>query len=142
MPRKKMLGWLELKFCKRNSRNDSGNDGIYGTMDNNEDKNFSYHSSDGSVEEEENDQQVLGQNAVGTLPLATNCNNGPEYSLLNWQYKIKHIKPYGKAELSATLTSQIFPCIACNNHKNISDPSTWVLVFLLKAGIDTWGLFD
>jgi hypothetical protein len=71
-----------------NSGNDSGNDGIYGTMEDNEDNDFSYHSSDGSAEEEENDQQVMGQNAVGTSPLATNCNNRPEYSLLNWQYEI------------------------------------------------------
>ena len=60
---------------------------------------------------------------------------GQEYVLPNRQYEIKHIKPYDKAELISVLTNQIFPCIACNNHKNISDPSTWVPVFLRKAGI-------
>jgi hypothetical protein len=54
------------------SDNELDNDGIYGRMVDDEDKDFSYHSSDGSAEEDENDQQVLGQNAVGTLPLATN----------------------------------------------------------------------
>jgi hypothetical protein len=67
---------------------------------------------------------------------------GQEYFLPNWQYEIKHIKPYGKGELISTLTNQIFPCIACNNHKKINDPSTWVPVFLGKSGITTWGLFD
>ena len=81
------------------SDNELDNDGIYGRMDNDEDDDFSYHSPDVSAKEDENDQQVLGQNTVGTLPLATNCNNGQEYVLLDWQYKIKHIKQYGKAEL-------------------------------------------
>jgi hypothetical protein len=67
---------------------------------------------------------------------------GQEYVLPSWQYEIKHIKPYGKPELISTLTNQICPCIACNNHKNINNPSTWVPVFLRKSGITTWGLFD
>jgi hypothetical protein len=67
---------------------------------------------------------------------------GQEYVLPNWQYEIKHIKPYGKAELISALTNCIFLCISCNNHKNINDPSNWVPVFLGKSGNTTWGLFD
>jgi hypothetical protein len=49
---------------------------------------------------------------------------------------------YDKADLLATLISQIFPCIACSNHKNINNPVTWIPVFLRKLGSITWEVFD
>jgi hypothetical protein len=79
---------------------------------------------------------------TATATTTSSYITGQEYILTNWQYEIKHIKPYGKAELISALTNQFFPCIACNNHKKINDLSTWVPVFLRKSGITTWGLFD
>jgi hypothetical protein len=49
---------------------------------------------------------------------------------------------YDKPELLSAPISQIFPCVACNNHKKINDPQTWVPIFLWKSGITSWELFD
>ncbi len=49
---------------------------------------------------------------------------------------------YDKADLLSTLINQIFPCIACNNHRNINNFTTWVPVFLRKLGDTTWEVFD
>jgi hypothetical protein len=83
-----------------------------------------------------------GFDPTATAMTASLSITGQEYDLPNWQYEIKHIEPFGKVELISALTNQIFPCIACNNHKKINNPSTWVPVFLRKSGITTWGLFD
>ncbi len=54
---------------------DFGDDGIYGTENDNEDEDFSYHLSDGSVEEKIDDHGELGMDAVGTSPLATSAGS-------------------------------------------------------------------
>jgi hypothetical protein len=56
--------------------------------------------------------------------------------------KINLIQSYGKPELFFAPISQIFPCVACNDHKKINDPQTWVPIFLRKSGITSWELFD
>ncbi len=91
----------------------------------------------------------LGHDAVGTLPMATSgskegasCNFVQMDNTPNWLHEIGNNQTFGKAYLISALINQIFPCIACNNHKNIKDPSTWFPVFLLKLGIATWELFD
>jgi hypothetical protein len=47
-----------------------------------------------------------------------------------------------KKDLLAALVNQIFPCIACSDHKNAHDPSTWLPIFLQKSSTTTWELFD
>jgi hypothetical protein len=49
---------------------------------------------------------------------------------------------YDKKNLLAEPVSQMFPCIACNDHKNILDSSTWVPAFLRKASANSWEVFD
>ncbi len=48
-----------------------GSNWIYGWEYNYGDEDFSYHSLDGSAEEDADDYGELGQDAVGTLPMAT-----------------------------------------------------------------------
>jgi hypothetical protein len=60
----------------------------------------------------------------------------------NRLYEIGNNKIFGKADLISALINQNFPCIECNNHKNINNPSAWFPVFLWKSGIATWKLFD
>jgi hypothetical protein len=65
-----------------------------------------------------------------------------EDELPNWLNEINLIQSYDKPELLSTPISQIFPCVACNNHKKINNPQTWVPIFLQKFGITSWELFD
>jgi hypothetical protein len=98
--------------------------GIYGMEDGNEDKDFSYHLSDGLAEEEMYDHGELGADAIGTSPLATSAGGkvGKVDDLPNWFQEITRNQTYDKNNLLAALVNQIFPCIACSNHKNIHDP--------------------
>ncbi len=65
-----------------------------------------------------------------------------EDELPNWLNQINLIQSYGKPELLSAPISQIFPYVACNNHKKINDSQTWVPIFLRKSGITSWELFD
>ncbi len=119
-------------------------DSIHDAESEEEDKEFSYHSSDGSAEEEGEDYGELGQDADGTSLMATRSKRyeKEEDKLPNWLNKINLIQSYDKPELLSAPISQIFPCVACNNHKKINNPQTWVPIFLQKSGITSWELFD
>jgi hypothetical protein len=54
----------------KNGANDDrvDNNGIYSGKNDDDDGNFTYHSSDGSDEDDENDNEVLGNGADGTSP--------------------------------------------------------------------------
>ncbi len=69
---------------------DFGDDGIYGTKDEDEDKDFSYHLSDGLAEEEIGDHGELGADTVGTSSLATSAGGEVRKvdDLPNWLQKI------------------------------------------------------
>jgi hypothetical protein len=116
---------LQEKFAKasqnKNSRN-KGNDNIavIELGDDNsicnaefdeEDKEFSYHSSDGSVEEEGEDHGELGQDADGLSPMATRSKQDAKKQdeLPNWINEINLIQSYDKPELLSALINQIFP---------------------------------
>ncbi len=109
-----------------------------------EDNKFSYHLLDGSAEEEEENYGKLGQDADGTSPMVTRSKRykKEEDKLPNWLNEINLIQSYDKPELLSTPISQIFPCVACNIHKKINGPQTWVPIFLRKSGITSWELFN
>ncbi len=109
-----------------------------------EDKEFSYHLLDGSAKEEGEDYGKLGQDADGTSPMATRSKRykKEEDELPNWLNEINLIQSYDNPELLSAPISQIFPCVACNNHKKISDSQTWVPIILRNSGITIWELFD
>jgi hypothetical protein len=122
---------------------------IYGKEYDNDDKDFSYHSSDGSAEEEAAVHRELGHGTVGTSPMATlgskegsTHNSGQMENTPNWLHEINNNQMFGKADLISVPINQFFFCIVCNNHKNINDLSAWLPIFLLKSGVATWELFD
>ncbi len=149
---------LREKFAEASQNKDScnkGNDNIVvielGNDDSirdaesdEEDKEFSYHSSGGSAEEEGEDHGELGQDADGSSPMATRSEQDAKKQdkLPNWLNEINLIQSYDKPELLSALINQIFPCVACSNHKNISDPQTRVPIFLRKSSTTSWELFD
>ncbi len=105
---------------------DFGDNGIHGTEDDNEDKDFSYHLLDGLAEEEVDDHGELGVDAVGTSPLVTSAGGKVRKmdDLPNWFKEITQNQTYDKNNLLAALVNQIFPCIACSDHKNFQSSST------------------
>jgi hypothetical protein len=109
-----------------------------------EDKEYSYHSLDNSAKEEREDHGELGQDADGSSPMATRSKQDAKKQdeLPNWLNEINLIQSYDKSELLSALINQIFPCVACSNHRNISNPQTWVPIFLRKSGTTSWELFD
>jgi hypothetical protein len=124
-------------------------DGIHGMEYNNDDEDFNYHSSDGSAKKKAAAHRDLGNNVVGWLPMATTGNKeGATHNFVqmddtpNWLHEIVNNQTFGKADPISTLINQFFPCIKCNDHKNINDPFAWFPVLLWKSGIVTWELFD
>jgi hypothetical protein len=117
--------------------NEISNDGIFGKEYNNDDKDFSYHSSDRSAEEEAAAHREFGHDAVGTLHMATSgskegatCICVQVENTPNCLHEINKNQTFGKADLISALINQIFPCVVCNNHKNINNPSAWLPIFL------------
>ncbi len=148
---------LREKFAEASQNKDSCNkgndniavielgddDSICNAESDEENKEFIYHSSDGSVEKEGEDHGKLGQDADGSSPMATRSKQDAKKQddLPNWLNEINLIQLYDKPELLSALMNQIFPCIACSNHKNISNPKTRVPIFLRKSGTTSWELF-
>ncbi len=132
---------LQEKFAEASQNKDSCNKGndnlvviklgddniICNAESDEEDKEFSYHSSDGSAEEEGEDHGKLGQDADGSSPMATRSKQDAkkEDKLANWLNEINLIQLYDKPGLLSALINQICPCVACSSHKNIRDPQTW-----------------
>ncbi len=112
-----------------------GDDGIHAEDYDDEDKDFSYHSLDGSAEEEMDDHGEFGLDAVGTSPLAASA--GGTVRKVDWLQEITRIQTYDKKDLLAAIVNQIFPCIACSDHKNTHKPSTWLPIFLRKLSMTT-----
>jgi hypothetical protein len=100
--------------------------------------------SDGLAEEEIDNHGELGADAVGMSPLVTSASSkvGKVDDLPKWLQEITRNQTYDKTNLLAALVTQIFPCIACSNNKNVHDPSTWIPIFLRKSSMTTWEIFD
>ncbi len=93
-----------------------GNDGIYSKEYDNDDKDFSYHSSDGSANEEAVAQREFGHEAVGTLPMATSrSKEGATHNFVqmdgtpDWLHEISNNQMSGKADLISAFIIHFFP---------------------------------
>jgi hypothetical protein len=99
--------------------------------------------------DDEDDNEVLGNGADGTSPTMSafgkddqDCNSGQVDDLPDWLHEIETNKAYNASHLLVAPITQVFPCVACNNHKNINNPTTWIPVFLQKTNNTTWEVFD
>jgi hypothetical protein len=129
--------------------NDDGvdNNGIYGSKnDDDDDGNFTNHSSDGSDKDYEDSNEVLGNGVDGTSPTMStfgkdgqDFNSGQVEDLPDWLHEIETNNTYDASLLLANPITQVFPCIAC---KNINNPTTWIPIFLRKTNNTIWELFD
>jgi hypothetical protein len=117
------------------------NNGIYsGKNDDDDDGDFTCHSSDGSDEDDENGNEVLGNGADCASPTMSTCGKdgqsfigGQLDHLPDWLHEIETNTYDASLLLSAPIT-QVFPCVAC---KNIDNPTTWITIFLRKTSNTT-----
>ena len=117
--------------------------GIYSGQSNENDGSFSYHESEATSDDE--DKEEFGKGASGCSPLLMRRfkpDNAFEEEPFNWLKEVDSRGTYDKKDLLAESTNQTFPCIACNDHNNILDPSTWVPAFLRKSSATTWDVFN
>ncbi len=108
-----------------------------------EDNSYSFHESEASSDD--NNGEEFGEGASGHSPLSMGWYK-PDAAFaddsLDWLYEIESRGRYNQEDLLAKSVTQTFPCIACNDHKNILDPTTWVPAFLRKTSANTWDVFD
>ena len=62
--------------------------------------------------------------------------------LPDWLQEMIDIQAYGIPHLLSAPITKCFPCIACNNHIDVTDPHGWSRAFLRKLGAFAWEVFD
>jgi hypothetical protein len=127
---------------------DTDNEGIdpgsiYSRQSDENDGSFSYHESEATLDDE--DEEEFGEGASGCSPSLMGRfkpDDTFEEEPFDWLKEVDSRGTYDKEDLLAESTNQTFPCIACNDHKNILNPSTWVPAFLCKSSATTWEVFN
>ena len=116
--------------------------GIY-SRQSDEDGSFSYHDSEASTADEY--EEEFGEGASGSSPLRMGCSEPDEELELDsfkWLKEVERRGTFDITDLLAEPISRMFPCIACNDQKNILDHSTWVPAFLRKSSATTWDILN
>jgi hypothetical protein len=146
--------YVNLSTASTHSQNNSDaeepdNDGIFGREYDNTNEDFSYQSSDGLDKDDAGYDRSLGNGAEGTSPPATAYSKDGQFplgrqveDLPSWLHEMDINQIYDASHLLATPITQVFPCVTCNNHSNIKDPTSWIPIFLRKSGKTTWEVFD
>jgi hypothetical protein len=112
--------------------------GIY-SRQSDEDGSFSYHDSEASTADE--DEEEFGEGASGCSPLVKDRyepDEELELDSLEWMKEVESRGTFDITDLLAEPINRIFPCVACNDQKNILDRSTWIPAFLRKSSATTW----
>jgi hypothetical protein len=140
-------GWETASTHSKDGANDDGvdNNGIYNGENDDDDGNFTYHSSDWSDKDDEDGNEVLGNSTDGTLPTLSTCGKdiwsfigGQLANLPDWLHKIETNNTYNASFLLAAPITQIVLCIAC---KNINNPATWIPIFSAEDKQYHMGMF-
>ena len=116
--------------------------GIY-SRQSNEDGSFSYHDSEASTADE--DEEEFGEGASGCSPLVMGHYEPDEELELDsfkWMKEVESRGTFDITDLLAEPINRIFPCDACNDQKNILDHSIWVPAFLRKSSAMTWDVLN
>ena len=116
--------------------------GIY-SRQSGKDSSFSYHNSEASTADE--DEEKFGEGASGCSPLVKDRYKPDEELELDLFEWMKEVESRGTCDITDLLAEPInfmSPCVACNDQKNILDRSTWIPAFLHKASATTWDVLD
>jgi len=117
--------------------------GIYSRQSNKDNGSFSYHDSEASTAD--NDEEEFGEGVSGCSPLVMGWyepDEELEMESFKWMQEVESRGTFDKKDLLAEPIIRIFPCVAWNDQKNILDPSTWVPAFLRKSSATTWDVFN
>ena len=107
------------------------------------DGSFSYHDSEASTADE--DEEEFGEGASGCSPLVKGRSEPDEEIDLDSFEWMKEVESRGTFDITDLLVepiNRIFPCVACNDQKNILDRSTWIPAFLRKSSATTWDVLN
>jgi hypothetical protein len=99
--------------------------GIYSRQSNENDGSFSYRKSEATLDDK--DEEEFGEGASGCSPLLMGRYKPDgvfEEEPFDWLKEVDSRGTYDEMNLLAESTNQTFPCVACNTHKSILDPST------------------
>ena len=115
--------------------------GIYNRQSD-EDGSFSYHDSEASTADD--DEEEFGEGDSGCSPLVGISKPEEEMELdsFEWMKEVESRGAFDITDLFDEPINRIFPCVACNDQKNILDRSTWIPAFLRKASATTWDVLD
>jgi hypothetical protein len=112
--------------------------GIYSRQSKEDDGSFSYHDSEASTADD--DEEEFGEGVSGCSPLVMGWyepDEELEMKSFKWMKEVESRGAFDKKDLLAEPINRIFPCVACNDQKNILNPSTWVPAFLHKSSATT-----
>jgi hypothetical protein len=132
----------------KDSANDDGvnNNGIYNGKNDDDNGNFTCHSSDGLDKDDEDGNEVLGEGVDGMSPTLSTCGKdgqsfigGQLANLPDWLHEIETNNTYNALLFLAAPVTQVFVCVAC---KDIDNSTTWIPIFLQKTSNTTWEVFD
>jgi hypothetical protein len=122
-----MDGGLETTSThSKDSVNDDGvdNNGIINGKNDDNDGNFTYHSSDRSDKDDEDGNKVLGNGVDGTSPKLSTCGKvgqsfigGQLADLPDWLHEIETNNTYNASLLLAAPIIQVVMCIACKKYQ-------------------------
>jgi hypothetical protein len=62
--------------------------------------------------------------------------------LPDWLQEMIDIQAYRIPHFLSAPITKCFPCVACNNHIDVTDPRGWSCAFLRKPGATAWEVFD
>ena len=99
--------------------------GIYSRQSYKDDSSFSYHDSEASSADE--DEEELDEGASGFSPQVRGrfeTDDAFAAESFEWMKEVESRGIFDKKDLLAEPINHIFPCVACNDQRNILDPST------------------
>ena len=117
--------------------------GIYNRQSDEDDGSFSYHDSEASTADD--DEEEFGEGASGFSPLDMGryeLDEALELDSFKWMKEVESRGTFDITDLLAEPINHIFPCVACNDQKNILDRSTWIPAFLRKSSATTWDVLN
>ena len=93
----------------------------------------------------DDDEEEFGEVASGYSPLVMGQykpEDAMERESFEWMKEVESRGTFDITDLLAEPINRIFPCVACNDQKNILDRSTWILAFLRKSSATTWDVLN
>jgi hypothetical protein len=117
--------------------------GIYSRQSDEDNGSFSYHDSEASTAD--NNEDEFGEGASSCSPLVMGRYEPDEefeMESFKWMKEVESRGTFDKKDLLAEPINCIFLCVACIDQKNILDHSTWVPAFSRKSSATTWDILN